>query len=485
MNPDNLSLKFTLSEKLPSNVSSIYIVDSIEKLTDTGLSAMAAEVAKRKTEQKVNAFAVSLVHPFAYIIYLSSSENKVVSPENVRSLAHKLADDMKQNGVEQICISNYTQVKDASLHAAEGLALSFYQFLPHKTDKSKQHKLNEIILLSAECTQKQVDWMHQVVRSVYMVRNLVNEPFSHLNSEIFAQFIQEVCSTSGIAVENFDKAKIESLRMGGLLAVNQGSIYDPVFSVMEYRPANSVNKKPLILVGKGVVYDTGGLGLKPTTNSMDYMKSDMAGAAIVVGVMAAIARLQLPLYVVGVTPITDNWPGPDAYTNGDVITISDGTTVEVLHTDAEGRLILADALHYAKKYDPELVIDFATLTGSALRAVGKHGIVGFKTCSDEQFKNLSVAGNIVHERIVEFPLWDEYGDEIKSEIADIKNLGGENAGAITAAKFLQHFTSYPWVHLDIAGPAYTFSNDSYRGKLGTGVGVRLILEFLKLNYNLN
>lgn len=211
---------------------------------------------------------------------------------------------------------------------------------------------------------------------------------------------------------------------------------------------------------------------------MDWMKSDMAGAAAVVGVMHALAKNNIPLHVVGLIPATDNRPGGRAFAPGDIITMYSGKTVEVLNTDAEGRLILADALCFAKKYKPELVIDLATLTGSAVRAVGKEGMVMMGNAAEETRQQLKIAGEKVYERLVEFPLWEEYQKQLESDMADIKNIGSADAGAITAGKFLEYFTDYNWIHLDIAGTAFLPTPDTYRGKNGTGSGVRLLYQFL-------
>jgi leucyl aminopeptidase len=203
----------------------------------------------------------------------------------------------------------------------------------------------------------------------------------------------------------------------------------------------------------------------------------MAGAAAVVGTFCALADDNVPAWVIGLIPATDNRPGGNAITPGDVIEISDGTSVEVLNTDAEGRLILADALHYAKKYDPKLVIDLATLTGSASRAIGPNAIVAMGNAGDEIWSDLADSGNRTHERLVQFPFWDEYSELLKSDVADLKNIGGSEAGMITAGKFLEHFTNYPYIHLDIAGPAFLTSPHGYYGKGGTGIGVRLLHDF--------
>jgi leucyl aminopeptidase len=210
---------------------------------------------------------------------------------------------------------------------------------------------------------------------------------------------------------------------------------------------------------------------------MDYMKSDMAGSAAVACAMYAIAKAKLPVHMVALVPATDNRPGGNAYAPGDVINMMDGQTVEMLNADAEGRMILADALHYAKRYAPQLVMDFATLTGAAAAAVGPYGIVCMGTADEKTKKKLSDSGENVYERLAEFPFWDEYDELIKSDIADMKNIGGPIAGAITAGKFLQRYTDYPWMHFDIAGPSFLHKGDSYRGKNGSGVGVRLLFDF--------
>ena len=248
---------------------------------------------------------------------------------------------------------------------------------------------------------------------------------------------------------------------------------------MEWKPAKATNKKPIVLVGKGVVYDTGGLSLKPTKGSMDSMKADMGGAAAVIGAMAAIAENKLPVHVVGLVPATENRPDGLAYAPGDVIKMMSGLTVEVLNTDAEGRMILADALHYAKKYKPELVVDLATLTGAAAVAIGANGVVAMGNADDKEFESLSDSSYEVFERIARFPFWDDYSEMLKSDIADMKNIGGREAGAITAGKFLERFTDYPYIHLDIAGPAFLDAPSSYRLKGGSGVGVRLLYNFIK------
>ncbi len=360
---------------------------------------------------------------------------------------------------------------------AEGLSLSSYKFEKYLSkDRKEKNCLTKVTTNNQDADLKTVS---SIVDATVWSRDLVNEPLSYLTATKLSEEIKDKCGKAGVKVEVFKKAKIESLKMGGLLAVNKGSIDPPTFTILEWKPKKVVNAKPIVLVGKGIVYDTGGLSLKPTANSMDFMKSDMGGAAAMVGTTLAIAKLKLPLHIITLIPATDNRPGGNAYAPGDIITMFDGTTVEVLNTDAEGRMVLADALAYAKKYDPELVIDGATLTGSAVRAIGLFGICAMGNAPQKEFNLLDKAGMQAHDRIVQFPFWDDYAAEMKSPIADLNNLGGPYAGLITAGKFLEHFTDYPYIHLDIAGPTFMHKRDNYRGLGGTGAGVRLLTEYFR------
>lgn len=367
----------------------------------------------------------------------------------------------------------------ASCYIAEGLSLSAYQFLPYFSDAEKRkHKL-ETVYLHEEVSEKKIRELESVQKAVFWARDRVNEPVSTLNAIQLAKHIELLGKEAGFQVQILEKTQIESLKMGGLLAVNKGSLDPPTFTIAEYKPAKPSNKKPIVLVGKGVVYDTGGLSLKPTPGSMDAMKSDMAGAAAVVGAVYLAALQKLRVHVVALIPSTDNRPGGNAYAPGDVVTMYNGKTVEVLNTDAEGRMILADALSYAEKFGPELVIDAATLTGAAVRAIGTKASIVMGNADDTYFEQLEKAGEEVYERVVRFPFWDEYGEEMKSTIADLKNIGGANAGMITAGKFLEHFVKSPYIHMDIAGPSWLEVKQDYKGQGGTGSGVRLLYNFLK------
>ena len=359
----------------------------------------------------------------------------------------------------------------------EGFSLASYEFNRHKTNIIS-HALSLKTKFKNPLTSASI-------MGTFISRDLVNEPLSHLNAEKLSSTLKKLSKEAGFKLEVLNEKKIRQLKMGGVLSVNKGSIAKPTFNILTYKSKKINNKQPVVLVGKGVMYDTGGLSLKPTQNSMDMMKCDMGGAAAVIGAIYALSLSKAECYVIGLIPAVENRPGGDAYVPGDVITMMNGSTVEVLNTDAEGRLILADALHYAKRYKPDLVIDLATLTGAAARTIGKHGLVAMENYKKEIFadfsdnmKKLLKSGNIVGERLAVQPFWDDYNNELESPIADIKNLGGPEGGHITAGKFLEHFVDYPWIHLDIAGVAFLQKTHLYKKQGGTGFAVRLLTHFL-------
>lgn len=369
---------------------------------------------------------------------------------------------------------------DAELTLAliEGATLGAYDFTKYKTGEQAR-TLNKLGVFAKEVTPAALQTLTDTCGIVCAARDLVNEPASTLTSVELAKAAQALGKSAGFTVKVMDKKQITAEGMGGLLAVNQGSVNPPTFTIMEWKPKNAVNTKPILLVGKGVVYDTGGLSLKPTPNSMDSMKCDMGGAAAVIGAITATAKAKLPVHVIALVPSTDNAISATAYGPGDVIRMHSGLTVENLNSDAEGRIILADALSYGERYDAETVVTVATLTGAAVRAIGTHATVIMGTAPQDQFDRLHAAADTTFERVAPMPFWDEYGEELKSDIADLKNIGGPLAGQITAGKFLARFTTKPFIHLDIAGPAFLDKRDHYRTKGGTGVGVRLLQEFIK------
>lgn len=468
-------MKLKSAKKISDKANVAFIIENSKSLPEGIFSKEQANYLEKALEDFSEQWIeVNQYGRWAFVYRMKDALNPPQRQEKMRRAGAtlcKLLNDKKQKDIT-------LSAQSYQMYVAEGVVLANYQFLKYYTDKDKRaNALQNVILEGA--SEDLLKQLEAVTQAVSYARDLVNTPVWDLTAVHLAESAKEAGKKYGFTVDVLNKKKIESLKMGGLLAVNKGSIDPPTFIIMEHKPAKAKNKKPVILVGKGVVYDTGGLSLKPTAGSMDEMKCDMSGAAAVVATMCAIAQADLSVHVVGLVPATDNRPGGNAVTPGDVITISDGTTIEVLNTDAEGRLILADALHYAKKYKPELVIDLATLTGAAARAIGKYGIVAMGNAGAEAWHSLEASGDNVYERLVRFPFWDEYKDLLKSSVADMKNIGGAEAGAITAGKFLEHFTDYPYVHLDIAGPAFVGSDDGYIKTGGTGVGVRLLFDFLK------
>ncbi len=443
--------------------------------SDLFLNYDEKEYVQKQVKKGKEIVSINQLVRFVHVVNIKDEKDKNKDAENIRLLGDKLQALVKDEATVHVLFTIEDKVK--ALFLTEGLALANYTFTKHKTDP-KSNKLENIYLSNHDEIKKDVAELQNNVDAVYFTRDLINEPFSHLTAKDLAESAIQSGKENGMKITVFNKKKIEALKMGGLLAVNKGSIDEPTFTIMEWKPKNATNKQPIVLVGKGIVYDTGGLSLKPTANSMDLMKIDMGGAGTVIGAMQAIAANKINKHVIALIPATDNRPSGNAYAPGDVITMYDGTTVEVLNTDAEGRMVLADALSFAKKYKPELVIDLATLTGAAVAAIGHYGFVSMHEGAKEEHAELKKVGDEVHERLAEFPFWEDYGELIKSDIADIKNLGGPYGGAITAGKFLAHFTDYPFIHIDLPG-VYSKAKYGYRGKGATGMGVRLLYHFIK------
>jgi len=306
-------------------------------------------------------------------------------------------------------------------------------------------------------------------------RTLANMPGNDLTPQIFAERAKAIAKDAGLGVEVLDERKIAALKMGMLLGVARGSQEPPRLVVLRHDPPNAVKGVVLGLVGKGITFDTGGISIKPADN-MDKMKDDMSGGAAVICAMSAIARLKVPVRVVAVVPMTENMPGGKAFKPGDVLTSAAGKTVEIINTDAEGRLILGDGLWYARELGATHLVDVATLTGACVVALGKTTTGLFGTPS-EWVDTVHRASTRAGDRSWPLPVFDDYKDQLKSEIADFSNTGGRPAGAITAALFLKEFTGdSPWVHMDIAGTAWAEEAKPYQPKGATGVAVRTLVE---------
>jgi leucyl aminopeptidase len=444
------------------------------------LNKSEKEFAQKKLVAKEEYVFINSYNKCTYLIRLKEGTGHFKIREELRKTAYNIRNLIKGNNHSELVITSDNAYKGAIEDFAEGLLLSFYSFEKYKTiaEKGVINNYPSKLLLNGDIDDSEIEWLIHLTDAAYFTRDLIIEPVNHLNATALAGEIRKIGESAGFKIEILTKGKIEALKMGGLLAVNKGSVDPPVFCILEWHPANCVNKKPFILVGKGIVYDTGGLNIK-TGDFMAGMNGDMAGAAIVTGVMYTAARTGTPLHIIGLVPSTDNRPGGNAYTQGDIITMHNKMTVEIGNTDAEGRLILADAISYASKFTPELIIDIATLTGSAAMTFGNQAIAVMTNADRKYIKLLEECGRDVYERISELPLWEEYGELLKSDIADLRNIGGREAGAITAGKFLEQFAEFPLIHLDIAGTEMLKKDDFYRLKNGPGSGLRLLSAFLK------
>ncbi len=368
----------------------------------------------------------------------------------------------------------------------EGVLFGNYSFDKYKSKKVKHKVLDVFFYAENEKKLKSaITTAEKLITSVNLTRDLQNEPGNNLTPELLAKRIVTEVKPFGIKTTVFGEREIQKRKMGGLIAIGQGSINKPRFIVLEYKPALKSKKnkksktKTIAPVGKGITFDTGGISLKPSKN-MGEMKADMSGAAVVVGTLIAAAKNNLPVHLFGIIPSAENMVSGESIRPGDVVKISNGKTVEIEDTDAEGRVVLADALHYASQLKPDQIIDLATLTGACVVALGEF-VAGTFTKNEAMAEKLYKSGITTYDRVWRLPMWDDFNELITSDVADVANLGSTRwAGAITAAKFLEHFVdkNIPWTHLDIAGPAMNNPSRSYTKKYMTGFGVRLLFDYL-------
>jgi leucyl aminopeptidase len=363
---------------------------------------------------------------------------------------------------------------------AEGIILGSYQFLDFKTDDEDQFELSSATVLNAE--SKGLSKGVKIAIAVCLARDISNNPGNVTTPTYLAKIAGEIAEEGKMSLKVFDREEFTEMGMGGLAGVALGTDQPPKFIVVNYKGGSS-SQKPIVLVGKGLTFDSGGISIKPAA-SMDEMKFDMCGSAVVLGVLKAAALIKPKVNIVGIIPSTENLSGGKALKPGDVLTAYNGKTIEVLNTDAEGRLILADGLSYASKhFDPEFILDFATLTGAVVIALG-HITTGILGTDPHLIESIKAASERTGEKVWELPLWEEYSKQIKSKIADIKNVGeGRQAGTIAAGVFLKEFVKegIPWVHFDIAGTAWGGKEKSYTSKKSaTGVIIRLVLDLIKV-----
>ncbi|RLC57953.1 MAG: leucyl aminopeptidase [Chloroflexota bacterium] len=376
-------------------------------------------------------------------------------------------------------------LEDAAQAVVEGTILASYHFRQHKTEPDEDERPDVEMVTLVEFSAEKVPVVERgaragqsVAEAVSMTRDLVNQPANYATPTALAEVAQKLAVDFGLRCRVLDREQMAELGMGALLGVAQGSEQPPKFIILEHN-AGRDDLDTIVLVGKGITFDSGGINIKPGEH-MAAMKSDMAGAAAVMGALRAAAALDIPLHVVGLMPATENLPSGRAIKPGDVLKSLSGLTIEVINTDAEGRLILADALAYAQRYQPQAVVDVATLTGACVVALGEI-TTGLMGTDPDLVARIKAASEKTAEKVWELPLFEEYGEQLKSDVADVKNVGGRPAGAITAAFFLSKFAKgMPWAHLDIAGKALSDKErNPYTPKGATGVGVRLFVQLLR------
>ncbi len=427
------------------------------------------------------------------ILLVGLGKEKGAGQERLRQAAGTAAALLQERGVIRFVIDvDSVPISTRHLNArhrlqalAEGTELASYRFTRYRTEGSNERPapIEAVTLLvekKSQVTELQpvLEESRHICQGVTLTRDLVNEPGNVKSPDFLARTAESLArEIDGLTCTVLDKAAIEKEKMNALLGVAQGSVREPRLIILEYR-GEEAGAHPIALIGKGVVFDAGGISLKPA-EKMDEMKMDMGGGATVIGTLATAARLKLPVNLVGIVPAVENLPSGSAIRPGDILTSMSGKTIEVLNTDAEGRLILADALTYASRFNPRVVIDLATLTGACIIALGHHATAVLGN-HDGLVRQLIKAGEQSGERLWQLPLWEDYSTQIKSDIADVKNIGGRPAGTITAAAFLSKFAGdYTWAHLDIAGTAWEEKGRPYTPKGATGVGVRLLIEYLR------
>lgn len=394
-----------------------------------------------------------------------------------------LDEGLLPTGGEDAPIKSYDSLACA---VAEGIYLSLYHFDPYKTqgeDDDPPFRVSEITLLSAKASQsraqKGADRAQKISQGVFTSRDLSSHPGNKATPTFLADTAKKIAGENNITCKVLGPKEMKRLGMGALLGVAQGSAEPPALIVLEYHGGRKKDA-PVVIVGKGITFDTGGISIKPSTG-MHEMKMDMSGGAVTIGTLQAAACLQLPINVVGIVPAAENMPGGSAIKPGDILTSMSGKTIEVLNTDAEGRLVLADALGYAGRYKPKAVIDLATLTGAVVVALGSHAAAVLGNDSG-LIERLIDSGKATGERLWELPLWAEYEKAMESSIADLKNIAapGVGAGSILGAIFLKAFAGeQPWSHLDIAGTSWFGEDRPYTPKGASGFGVRLLLHYLE------
>jgi len=425
-------------------------------------------------------------NPIQRILLAGLGKKESITKDTIRSVSGKIAQKARELKLKEFSIitppSFVTDTISSVTQIVEGSKMALYKFDNFKSEKSEKSPDLTIIVSKSNKISKVIKDAEIIADGVIFAKSIANLPPNECTPTTLANFAKTISKNNKLKCRIISEPELKKRGFGGISAVGQGSKNQPKLIVLEHNNGPR-NEKPIVLVGKAVTFDTGGISLKPG-DKMDEMKFDKCGGCTVLGIMKAVSELKLPINVVGIVPSVENMPGGESYRPGDIIKLYSGKTAEILNTDAEGRLILADALSYGEKsYSPRAIIDFATLTGACIVALGTN-VAGMISNNEKLTKKIYDSSNRTTEEVWELPLNQDYMDMIKSEVADMKNVGvGRAAGTITAAAFLRNaIEDTPWIHLDIAGVAWTqigTKEKSYNPKGATGFGVRLILDHLQ------
>ncbi len=430
-----------------------------------------------------------LPHGKQWVLVVGLGKAKELSLDVARQFAATAARALRARGFTRLTLPvlvdrAFGPPATAAQALTEGALLGLYRYdkLRQVPKHERSRRIDAITLVveragDVAAAKRAVEKAEVIAEAVYLARDLINGPSNIVTPTYLAHQARTIATQHRLKCAVIPFAQLKRRGFGGIVGVAQGSAHPAQFIVLDYNPPRK--RATFAFCGKGITFDSGGISIKPAAK-MEQMKYDMAGAAAVMGTIQAAARFKLPYRVIGIIAATENLPSGTAQKPGDVLKTLSGKTVEVINTDAEGRLVLSDCLHYAKRYKPDCVVDVATLTGACIVALGKEAI-GLLTKDERLAARLNHAGKETHERVWRLPLWNEYGELMKSDIADLKNVSdtGEG-GTITAAKFLEAFAEgLPWAHLDIAGTAWTEKDKPYMPKGAVGIGVRLLIELME------
>jgi len=469
---------------------------AVDKATGGAISKLIESGDFQGKFKEVSVLPAAGESPAKRVMIVGLGEREKFKLDRIREVSGKVALHAREIGLKSFStIVHGAGIGGLDLHEAteamaEGALLTLYRYTRYKTSDEGKKDPDVMTMVTTEkarvgVMQRAVESGAVIASAGNMVRDLVNMPSNDKPPQKLAEFASKVAKDSGFKCKVLDERLMADMGMGGVLAVGKGSEEPPRFLVLEYKGAR--RGKPIVLVGKGITFDTGGISLKPQEGPLGpiwEMRHDMAGMATVLATISAAARLKLPLDIIALAPLAENMPSGRAQRPGDVLKMYGGKTVEVLSTDAEGRLILADALVFAEKLKPQAIVDVATLTGTAVYALGKR-VTPVMGNDSKLVRRLVKAGLDTGERVWELPMFDEYAEQIKSDLADLKNTGGKSAGCITAGMFLRQFVgATPWAHLDIAGTVWVHGgpesiDKTYMPKGPSGIPARLLIRMLR------